>query len=403
MVWIAWAGGLVGLYVLMELTARWWLRRLNAYYVWLPGVRLHLHTDRKALPEFEPLLRIEINSDGERGAQVRGADEGLYRVLAAGGSAVEGHCLDQASNWTAQLERLLGTPEHLSRLGATRVHVGGIGRSAVTAEDVDLTLQRVLPRYRRLDAVLVMIGAGDVVKWLACGAPSNAPAPPGAVPDLFAFHPEGPFGWHPARTALLRVATAWRRRWIPATEVRHGAGKWIVQARAMRAAAQELRTTAGDPTVMLDHFARHLRNGLQRARTRAHRVLLLRTPWFEKEYTPQEAARLWHGAMGHPWTRQHIGVYFAFDVVDGLMAQVDARAVEVARQLGVEHVDLKSRLEPSLNTYYDYTHVTPAGARVVALAVAAALIHHGASAEQRPTAFPERADSSSTYCVTSER
>ena len=274
MVWIALAVGLTSLYLATELAARWWLRRRQGYYVWLPGVRLHLHADRAALPEFEPVLRIDINADGERGADVPGGDRGLYRVLAAGGSAVEGHSLDQASNWTSVLQRTLGTTDNLRRLGATRVHVGGVGRSAVTARDVDLILQRVLPRYRHLDAVLVMIGAGDVVKWLADGAPTEAPAPPGAVGDLFAAHPEGPFEWHPARTAIAQLGTRWRHRWLRPVEVRHGVGRWIVEARAMRKAATEIRTSVGNPDVMLDDYARHLKAALQRAKARARRVLL---------------------------------------------------------------------------------------------------------------------------------
>jgi hypothetical protein len=78
--------------------------------------------------------------------------------------------------------------------------------------------------------------------------------------------------------------------------------------------------------------------------------------------------------MGHAWKKPRVSVYYAFEVVNRLMALVDARVVKVAEELGVEHVDLRSLLEPSLTTYYDYTHFTPAGARQVALAVAAALL-----------------------------
>jgi lysophospholipase L1-like esterase len=375
MAWVlACAAVLLGGYVVAELAARWWLRHDAFYAVWLPGVRLQLHPDRSQLPEFEPVLQIAINADGERGDEIPRHQRGQYRVLAAGGSAVEGHSLDQASNWTAVLQDLLNTPLHLRRFGAGRAHVGGIGRSAVTAQDVDHVFRRVLPRYRQLDVVLVLIGAGDVVRWLASGAPSDSGAPPNGVPDLFACHPEGPFAWSLRGSALYRLAQRWRHRWLRPVKVSHGVGRWIVQARAMRAAATEIRRSTGDPTVMLDTFARYLQSSLERAKAVARRVVLLRTPWFEKDYTPEEAAHMWHGGLGHPWQRQQISAYYAFDVIDRLMHQMDERAAAVAEDLGVEHLDLKAVLEPSLDDYYDYTHFTAVGARKVAHAVAGALL-----------------------------
>jgi lysophospholipase L1-like esterase len=391
MTWMLGAAGLLGAYVVAELAARWWLRHDNFYAVWLPGTRLQLHPDRGRLPEYEPTLRIAINVDGERGAEVRGASRGLYRILAAGGSAVEGHSLDQASNWPAVLEELLNAPLSLRRLGAARVHVGGVGRSAVTAQDVDHIFRRVLPRYRQPDAVLLLIGAGDVVRWLARGAPVDTPAPSNAVTDLFACHPEGPFAWSPRGSALRRLAGRWRHRWLRPVKVSHGAGRWITEARAMRAAATEMRTTIGDPAVMLDAFAHYLRSSLERASTVARRVVLLQTPWFEKDYTPEEAAHMWHGGLGHPWQRQRINAYYAFEVVNRLMRQMDERAARVAEDLGVERLDLKPVLEPSLQDYFDYTHFTPAGARKVAQAVAARLLRQPGTEGEREAGVRWRA------------
>ncbi len=49
-----------------------------------------------------------------------------------------------------------------------------------------------------------------------------------------------------------------------------------------------------------------------------------------------------------------------------LLSLVNDRAVTIADELGIEHLDLMSVLTPSLENYYDFTHFTPAGARVVA-------------------------------------
>ena len=364
MLWIALVASALALYAGGELAARHWIRVRNRYHVCLPGLRLELRLDRSVLPDLEPVVRFEINADGERGPDVSSGDDDLYRVLVAGGSAVEGYFLDQASHWPGVLERLLG---------AARAHVGSIGRSGVASRDLDVILERVLPQYRRLDVVLIMVGASDVLSWLACGAPPDAPAPPAPVSGVFASHPEGPFGWRPSRSAAGELLKGWWRLRFRPLRVRGQAGRWLGEARAMRAAATDVRTDIPDPTVMLDTFGTCFRRLLQRAKAAARRVVVVRQPWFEKAYTPAELAHFWDGAVGYPW-KEPVTVYYAIDVVNSLMGQVDARAAQVAEELGVEHVNLRSLLEPSLTTYYDHWHFTPAGARQAAEAVAAALL-----------------------------
>src|SRR5438876_9125808 len=165
--------------VTAELIARWWIRHVGGYYVFPPDLRLLLYLDREVLPELEPLVRFEVNSDGERGSQVPRLRTGetLYRILVAGGSQPEGFLLDQDTSWPGALQHLLATPEHLDMLGATHVHVGNIARSSVGSEALDLILAHVLPRYPRLDAIVILVGASDVLQWLEQGAPPAPPAP----------------------------------------------------------------------------------------------------------------------------------------------------------------------------------------------------------------------------------
>ena len=47
------------------------------------------------------------------------------------------------------------------------------------------------------------------------------------------------------------------------------------------------------------------------------------------------------------------------------------------------HLSLRSLLEPSLNTFYDFVHLTPASAAIVAKAAAAATIHRGVTFPQK--------------------
>ena len=372
--WVLASVVLLLLAVAAELAARWWLRHRSLYYVFPPGLRLRLHPDPEVFPQLEPLVRFEVNSHGERGGEVPRLRSGarLYRALVAGGSQPEGYLLDQDTSWPGALQRLLQTPEHLQRLGASEVHVGSIARSGAGSEAVDVILERLLPRYPRLQAIIILVGVSDVFRWLENGAPPSPP-PQVRTSELFMCHPEGPFGWKPRELALVELLLRMRRLWLRPVHVHQRVGKWVGKARAMRAQAKEVRTTMPDPAPMLDHFEVHLRRVLQKAKAHADRVLVARQPWFDKDYTPEEAAHMWHGGVGQAW-REEVTTYYSFEVVSRLMALLDARAARVAKELEVEQLDLMPILERSLDTYYDWLHLSPAGARAVAAAVAAAIL-----------------------------
>ena len=383
MAWIA-AAVLVGVagFMAAELGARWWLRRRSRYYVWPPGSRTGMRVDPVACPELEPVVRFDINAAGERGAELPERDDGVCRILVAGGSAVECFMLDQPTSWPAVLERLPNAPDHLAALGARRVHVGNIGRSGIGSAELDLVLERILPQYGRLDAILIMVGASDVYHWMEMGTPPSRT--PELVPELtiFSCHPQRPFGWKPGQWALTEVVRRVRRIRLHPVEVRERAGAWFANARRMRAEAKELRNTMPDPTNLLANFEHHFRRVLRRATERADRVLVVRQPWFEQPYTPEEEARFWNGCVGMPW-KETVSVFYSFEVLNRLLGLVDARAADVASALGVPHLDLRPVLTQGLAHYYDHDHFTPVGAAVVAETVAAALLRgpdapHGA-------------------------
>jgi hypothetical protein len=372
---IAPAFGVIALALLavaVELAARQWIQWSGEYYVLPPGLRQHLMIDTETFPELEAEVHLDVNSDGERGDDLPPDTRGLYRILVGGGSQPEGLLLDQHSSWPGALQRLLERPEALRRLNATKVHVGNVSRSGVGSEALDLILERVLPRYPRLSTIIVIVGVSDVLRWLEAGAPPRIPGPVRAA-DVFRIHPEGPFGWTPKTLAVVELALRVRRRWLRPVVVHHKTGSWYREAAAMRARATEIRHSAPDPAPMLDHFESHLRRLLQRAMAHADRVIVVHQPWRDKEFTPHEAARMWHGGVGQVW-RQEVTTYYSFEVVSRLIALLEMRAARVADELRLEHLNLMPLLDQSLDTYYDCFHLTPAGSMTVATAVADAVL-----------------------------
>jgi len=382
MLWIA--GSAFAALVLGEVWSRWWIRRRTRYHVWAPGLRLELRQDPGVFPQVEPRVRLDVNADGERGGDVPPDGSGCFRVLVAGGSAAECLALDQPTSWPGALERLLQSTGSLQTLRARRVHVGNIARSGIASSELDLIFERVLPQYRApLSAIVIMVGASDVLKWLEDGAPESRPALPGGVAETFASHPEQRFGWRPGGWAVTEVARRLRRAFLRPLDVREGAGAWVAAARKMRAQATELRASVPDPAVMLDNFEHHFRQLVARAASRAERVLIARQPWFDKDATPEEAASFWHGGVGKAW-KQTISTFYTLEVLGDLMSRLDARAAAIAEEAGVEQLELRPVLRPSLENYYDFFHCTPAGAAVVARAVGAALLRPPRSPRHSP-------------------
>ena len=369
--WLLVPGAIAVVAAAIELAARWWLRHRTHYYVLPPGLRLRLRPDPAVFPQLESDVRFEVNRDGERGDEPPRSGAGLCRILVLGGSQPEGYLLDQDTAWPGALQRLLESPVHLARLRAERVHVGNIARSGVGSEGLDLILQRVLPRYPRLQAIVILVGASDVLRWLEAGAPP-APPPPVRIDDLFRSHPEVRCGWRPRELAVVELLRRLRLRRLRPVERNDCACRWIGRARAMRAKARQIQVMP-DPAPMLAHFDWHLRRALRRAKDHADRVIVVRQPWFGPPHTADEDAHMWHGAVGRAWQEEVTTVY-SLDVLARLMSLLDAKASRIARELDVEQLELNGLLDRGLQTYYDTFHATPAGARIVATAVAATLL-----------------------------
>lgn len=363
------AVGLAALVAAAELAARAWLSRYGRYYVWPPHARLHLETDREAVPELEALVRVEFNAEGERGGPPPGDWTDAFRVLVAGGSSAECWFLDQPSTWPQVIQRTLEEPENLRKLGVSRVHVGSIARSLVACEHVDRMVAQVLPRYERLDVIVLMVGASDLVHWLEKGTPTRIDRDEIPLESMFSEHPEGPFGWSRSTSALKRVASSVRRHVLRPIARRRNVGRRIAQARLARAQAKEIIREVPDPTPMLDRLERNLRSLIEHARGPGRRVIVARQPWLEKEFTAEEQKHLWMFGAGRVHS-EAVSAYYAHDLVWKLMHLVDERVTRAASGLGVESVDLRPVVPPTFELWYDEMHHNARGCEKIGRALA---------------------------------
>ena len=362
-----------------ELLLRWWIRRRDRWYPFVPGSRIHMLVDLDTVPRVEPEVRFEANRLGVRAERETPSDGDCFRLLVAGGSAAEGYLLDWPKSWAGAIETRLQTPEALGALKAKTLHVGSVGKSRTGAVGMNLIFERLLPHHPPLDAIVIMVGATDVVDWLEDGAPEKWVPPDVDESVLFPTNPAQSFGWHPKKLALVEQMRRLREIWLRPILRREKVGRTLVKVRNMRARAKEIITEVPHPAEMIERFEDHLRRALRRAKKHSRRVIVVRQPCFWKEsYDEEEMAQFWSFGVGNPY---HVEVtrYFDLQVVGETMELMNASAEKVAIEEGVEHLDLMPVVERSVSSYYDFLHFTPKGAAEVAEAVAETILQAGPS------------------------
>ena len=356
------AGGLAFL-VLAELVIRLWIAMRGRYYPWFPHWRLEYEMDREVFPRLDPLVRIHVNGDGERGAKVPKPGKDLYRVLAVGGSAVECFSLDQEVSWPMQIQRMLEKPESLEILGVRRVHVGNIGKSGLDAEALEVMLTKMRRQLPHLDLIIVMVGASNVLNWLA----NKHIEARSMLAPFFKLHPENTFQWNVDSLALTRVYRSTRARFEVVR--RKNVGSSTGNARRMRANAREILDSTEDPSAMLAEFDEHFAKVVEIARTCADRVIVLPQPWFQKpSLLPEEIAQFWNGGDGDVFQRE-VTRFYSHEVLSVLMSKIEENTIRIAKSQQVEVVEVRGQIPPSVETYYDQFHFTPIGSNLCARTV----------------------------------
>lgn len=378
--WLGLAAAVPAGFAAAELAARAWLRSQRRAYSWQPGAHVQLDVDRDAAPDLEARIEHRVNREGERGSDPPRPGARAFRVLVIGGSAAECYFVDQENTWPAVLERELSTPKALAALQAESVHVGNAARSLVTCRHLDALLERHLVDRERLDAIVIMSGASDVISWMQSDAPSTIDDAPMPASRLFAWRPDGPFAWSPSGLALRRVAALARTLLLRRVDRRANVGRHLATLRKQRAEAATVVRDVPDPTPLVRHFDRWFERLVRRCQRHARIVVVARQPWLERAFTPEEERQLWCFAASRP-QEGPATKYFAREVAWSLLRAIDERASVIARDLGVPALDVGAHVASDLEHYYDDMHHTPLGCARIGEAVAQAIL--GAAHERR--------------------
>jgi lysophospholipase L1-like esterase len=360
---------LIGVLVLAtpvaEMIARIWLAR-GGYFPFVPYMRQRFQLDQEVLPDLPSPTRLEINSRGERGSEPPNQETDALRILVAGGSGAECYLLDQSHAWPAVAERSL-TKDYRDT-----VHVGNISRSLLTCASLAKVLEKCLPRYPKLDLVITFVGAADVVSWLEKDTPALVEDENLPLDFLFQQNPETQYRWSVKDCALRRLAIRLTRRFFHPVEHRESVGRTIARNRDMRANATHWIDHVPDPAPMVECFERNLRRMIDAAQNHGARVMIVRQPWLEREFTEEEKRRLWNFGRGRPYEGE-LDSYYTLPVAHRLLRTLDSVQTRVAHELGLTEIGLIDQLPMDFDHFYDSFHFTPKGAECVGQRVAEAI------------------------------
>ncbi len=346
--------------VICEISLRLLYRNNPRYCVHPP----HFHTILKPLagilPGVDDDAHFYTNSMGIRGDEFD--DNQQYRILTMGGSTTECFYLDQTEAWPYLLE------ERLNGLEICNLWIGNIGASGKNTRDHIMHMKYLLPQYPKIDAIIVLTGLNDFISRLEKGEDydpeylNKTGSEKDQIMHAFSVYPfkkEKPFYKNTAIWELLRRA---KYRFFRMRYVQDEAGQWYITERKKRKRALKILNDLPDLTLALEEYERNINTIIDIARERSIRLIFLTQPCLWKpDATRQEKDLCWLG-----WKGGKRSVYYSLEVLSKGMERYNDKLVEICKSHGVEYIEMARLLPKDTTVFYDDTHFSENGARMVA-------------------------------------
>ncbi|MCZ6596490.1 MAG: GDSL-type esterase/lipase family protein [Planctomycetota bacterium] len=358
----------------------------EGYRVWPPHLQATFHPQPEIMPGVEGPSHFRVNARGLRGAEAPDAGGApVHRVLCVGGSTTECLYLDQEESWPGLLQILLisGLSAELSAGSEDlAVHVENAGVSGRTTRDHVVMLRRLLPELGPFDRVILLAGVNDLMLPLTRQADYDPRflEQPGAeaelLPRAFAVlpwrhRPELPWT---KRTELWRRFAPPLKRLLGVGSFQDSKGEVVVQWRRHRRAAARLRDELPDLTAALDEYRRNLITLIELCEPTGARVLVVTQPCLWRDDLPPELVdACWMGGVGDYQNAPGAEYYSIPALARGMQLYNDV-ALDVARERGLDVLDLVPLVPRDGTSFYDDVHFTENGARIVAEAIAEVLL-----------------------------
>jgi len=356
------------------------LRQADRYYIWPPGLAREQRPLPGLIPDHEGVSQFTINALGMRGDPFR--EEQRYRVVALGGSTTICALLDDSDAWPRVIQSRVN-----AQLDPHALWVGNVGRPGHGTWHHLEQMEQMLAQPPELDAILILVGANDMMISLnmqfGFGAPNRAAPPASAAP---AAQPprenwSGTFSVTPWKTNApfyrLPGISEWLSRRLLLPRLRGNEidrrGQMFVIRRGYRKAASRYRDSVPGRAADLGVYREQLLNLADIAERRGKRLIFITQPsLWRDDLTPAESDRLWMGGPPRGGAE-----FFSAGALASAMERYNRALLDVCRERDLECVDAASALPRDTSIHWDDIHFTVNGSHRLAEVVADHLLERG--------------------------
>ncbi len=317
----------------------------------------HYVTDLEVIRGIHGESTLSANSRGIRGPELDDAYE--RKVLCIGGSTTMNFLLDDSETWSqVMMTRLNEEAEY------AKYWVGNVGKPGfATPQHLRYVLEN--PDFGNLDVAVFLTGANDLL------APLNytAHASLRDTSPLAAVQPR----WR--RSGYFRITEAVVTALMPSVDERVIDGTEVENFILRRTRRSKGTIVAHDghaeqtQQVMLQKYARNIRGIIETCRARSVQPVFANQPsLWRSDQSAEDEATLWMGRL------RRTRVYLSPGSLRIYMDQYNQVLRDVCAESGVPYVDLAAKMDGQSEYFWDDCHLTEAGARVVGIEIAQAVV-----------------------------
>ncbi|KYG80143.1 GDSL-like lipase/acylhydrolase family protein [Roseivirga ehrenbergii] len=295
------------------------------------------------------------NHLGYRSNHLFGKDS--YGILAIGGSTTECVYLGDENGWTQLLETRLNSTSNQA------ITVGNVGSAGLAAPNHYLQLKHLVPQYKYVDMVVVLVGVNDFLKALQLNGVQDEMTLEENYRRTFKDYPRA-------------VNKKWYRKtelWMHMRDVNNGWKNLFghltpdslisISNSTMEMRRKAIKTDAlPDLLIYLDGYEEYIRDMVSLSNQYKTKLVLITQPvlWHENMSDFEEQLTI----FGIPPTID--GYTYSTKALAEGMELYNDRLRMVADEMNVTIIDLAEVLPKDTSIFYDYCHFNLEGAERVA-------------------------------------
>lgn len=332
-------------------------RSKDNFYVHPPNERIIFNPIPGIMPGISRTSEFYINSQGIRGDEF--TNDQQYRILTLGGSTTECLYLDTTEAWPCLVQK------RLNSLKICKVWVGNTGASGKTTKDIIAHMKYLLPKYPKIDLIIVLTGINDFQLRLLKGAHydlDRRESEQERIRSAFWIYPFYCFKKEPQfykNTAFWDLGRRIKR--LVSSKPQDVSGEYYVEVRKKRKNASEILNNLPDLTSALEEYGRDINTIINMANKNSIRVIFLTQPFmWRPDLTVAEKDMCWAG-------KSEVDTkYYSLSALSTGLTQYNNKLSEVCKSRKIEFIDLANCLTKDATVFYDDMHFNKNGCVMVA-------------------------------------